>query len=316
MPIEKKDILIIARKRGFWTSQVCREIFPRRILLRSKPTQFEQFLFAIIGLFFIWLRKPQILILGTSTRIVYWYARLRRRGWFTNLKIITDCQYLSAEIAEHLDRIVVYSSGEIEQYPENLRKKFNFLPYPSKTELTDVKVSDMKEDYIFCGGSNMRDHNSFLKAIDGLSVKAVVITDKNLPLHIPKNCKAYGRMPLGEYMNFMANSLFVAVPLFPSKLPHGHCDISSALSLGKIVITTRNSSVDGYIEEDMNGFLVDPEDVAGYKYAIKKLLEDKELFNRMSEYAKKHEKDFSYGVYAEKILNICNETAKYNFENK
>lgn len=315
MPIEKKDILIIARKRGFWTSRVCREIFPRRILLRSKPTQFEQFLFAIIGLFFIWLWRPEILILGTSMRIVYWYARLRRRGWFTNLKIITDCQYLPVEIAEYLDRIIVYSSGEIDQYPENLRKKFNFLPYPSKTELTDVKVS-ATEDYIFCGGSNMRDHDSFLKAVDGLPIKAVVITDRKLPTNIPKNCKVYDRLPLEEYMNFMANSLFVVVPLLPSKLPHGHCDISSALSLGKIIIATKNSSVDGYVEEGKNGFLVEPEDVEGYKNAIKGLLEDSELFNKMSEYAKKHEKDFSYGVYAEKILNICNETAKYNFENK
>lgn len=232
-----------------------------------------------------------------------------------NIKIITDCQYLPAEIAPQLDKMIVYSKGEMEQYPENLRKKFNFLPYPSKTELTDVKVSVM-EDYIFCGGSNMRDHNSFLKAVDGLPVKAIVITDKRLPSDIPKNCKAYGRMPLGEYMNFMANSLFVVVPLFPSKLPHGHCDISSALSLGKIVITTKNSSVDGYVEDGKNGFLVDPEDVAGYKYVIKKLLENKELFNKMSEYAEKHKNDFSYGVYAGRILNMCNEMEKDNFENK
>lgn len=312
MTINRKDILIIARRRSFWASCVCREIFPRRIILRSKPTRFEQFLFAIIGLVFIWLRKPKILILGTSTRIVYWYARLRRRGWFANLKIITDCQYLPAEIAAQLDKIIVYSKEETEQYTENLRKKFNFLPYPSKTELIDVKVS-ATENYIFCGGSNMRDHSSFLKAVGELPVKAVVITDKKLPSDIPKNCKAYGRLPLGEYMNFMANSLFVAVPLFPSKLPHGHCDISSALSLGKIVITTKNSSVDGYVEDGKNGFLVDPEDVAGYKYAIKILLENKELFNKMSEYAEKHKNDFSYGIYAERILNMCNEMARDNF---
>lgn len=219
---------------------------------------------------------------------------------------------MPAEIAAQLDKIIVYSKEETEQYTENLRKKFNFLPYPSKTELIDVKVS-ATENYIFCGGSNMRDHSSFLKAVGELPVKAVVITDKKLPSDIPKNCKAYGRLPLGEYMNFMANSLFVAVPLFPSKLPHGHCDISSALSLGKIVITTKNSSVDGYVEDGKNGFLVDPEDVAGYKYAIKILLENKELFNKMSEYAEKHKNDFSYGIYAERILNMCNEMARDNF---
>ena len=302
--------LVIARKRGFWTTDVCTAYFPRRLLMSSNANKAEQFLYAFSGIFLIALKRPKVLILGTSTKIVTFYAFLRKIGLLKKLKIITDKQYIPEKEVRYIDKIIVYSPGEIEQYSDDLKNKFIFLHYPSKTELVSVKKNKISAEYIFCGGSNMRDHKSFLEAIIDLPVRAVLVTDKPLSSKAPSNCEVFGRLPLDEYISIMADSLFVVVPLFQSKLPHGHCDISSALSLGKPVITTRGASADSYIEEGKSGFFVNAGDVAGYKKAIADLIDNRKLLDEMSDYTKTHAENFSYDVYAKKILSICDNLAK------
>lgn len=303
--LKRYDALIIARKRGFWSTDVCADYFPSRLLLSPNANKIEQFFYALWGLFLIGLRKPKFLILGTSTKIVSWYAFLRRIGFLRRLKIITDKQYLQEKEVRYADKVIVYSPGEIEQYADNLKDKFIFFHYPSKTELVSVQKNKIRGEYIFCGGSNMRDHKSFLEAIRDLPVQAVLVTDRSLSFVAPSNCKFFGRLPLDEYINIMAGSLFVIVPLLSSKLPHGHCDISSALSLGKPVITTKGASADSYIEEGKNGFFVNAGDVAGYRKAIINLISNRKLLQEMSKYAEAWAENFSYKTFGQKIFLLA-----------
>lgn len=297
--------VVIARKRGFWSTDVCAEYFPSRLLMGSDANKIEQFFYALWGLFLIVLKRPKILVLGTSTRIVSWYVFLRKIGFLKKLKIITDKQYLPEKEAQYVDKVIVYSPGEIEQYPDNLKSKFIFFHYPSKTELVSMQKNKIGGEYIFCGGSNMRDHKSFLEAIRDLPVRSVLVTDRFLPYSVPSNCEVFGRLPLDEYVNIMAGSLFIIVPLLSSKLPHGHCDISSALSLGKPVITTRGASADSYIEEGKNGFFVNAGDVAGYRKAIIDLISDRKMLEEMSRYAETRAENYSYKTFGRKIFSVC-----------
>ena len=302
---ERINALVIARKRGFWTTGICADYFPKILLMSPNANKLEQFFYACRGLLLIFLRRPKILILGTSTKIVSWYSFLRKIGFLKNLKIITDKQYIPEKEVRYMDKIIVYSPGEIEQYSDDLKNKFIFLHYPSKTELVSVQKNKISGEYIFCGGSNMRDHKSFLEAIGGLPVRAVLVTDKPILSEIPSNCQVFGRLPLDEYISIMAGSSFVVVSLFQSKLPHGHCDISNALSLGKPVITTRGASADDYIEEGENGFFVDAGDVAGYRKAITDLTNDRKLLQEMSSYTKSRIENFSYKTFGQKLFSLC-----------
>ncbi len=297
-------ILVIARKKGFWTTRECSGIFSKVILLRANPFVIEQYIIGLFIIIFSLFYRPDVFIFGTSTKIVTIFSVLKRIGLFKKVKCITDKQYLPVREAEMMDKIVVYSPGEINQYPENLRDKFIFLHYPSKTELVDIDGSRVHGQYIFCGGNNMRDHASFIESIKELAIKVVVVTDKKLPDNLPPNCEIFGRLPLHDYMNLMAGSLFVVAPLLPSDSPHGHCDISSALSLGKPVVTTKGASVDEYIEYGKNGLLVEPLNVADYKEKISLLVNNNKYLNNLSEYAGSHIADFSYKSFGSKLMNI------------
>jgi glycosyltransferase involved in cell wall biosynthesis len=104
----------------------------------------------------------------------------------------------------------------------------------------------------------------------------------------------------------MAGAHFVVIPLQENtRVPHGHCDISTALSLGKIVVTTRRATADTYIVEGKNGILVEPGSVEDYRAAICTMLEDAEKFNAMSQYARTHTHEYSYETYSQKLYELC-----------
>lgn len=301
-----EDFLVIARRRGFWASEALADAFPRRLLMRSKPTWPEVAFFWLLGLVLIWCWMPKVLILGTSTRQIFWAANLRKKGWLKQVKIIADCQYLPAEVATWIDRVFVYSSGEIKQYDPEVQKHFIFLPYPSKTEW--LKESVDRGEYIFCGGNNMRDHGTFIEAVKGLPVKVIIVTDQPLPSVLPPNCITYGHLPLEDYMALIAKSLFVVVPLLPSSLPHGHCDISSAFGLGKTVVSTRDASVEDYIEDGVNGFLAEPENAESYRHIINRLLSDRDLLHRVEAAASlRGRTDLTYEAFAIKLKKLAQE---------
>ncbi len=298
-----KDYLVVTRRRGFWDSRAFFRSFSLRLLLRSKPNIIEEVVFGILGVFFLFLYKPRVLILGTSTKIVFWYAKLRHWGFLKKIKFVTDAQYLSSAVAQEFDRIIVYSRGEINQYPESLRPHFVFLPYPSKIEEVSEQTLASGE-YIFCGGNNDRDHQSFIEAVKGLPVKVIIVTDQKLPEILPENCQFFPHLPLSDYMGLMAKSLFVVVPLNRSTLPHGHCDISSALGLGKVVVSTAEASVEDYILPEQNGFLVAPNDVVGYRQVISNLLNNRTVLISMEENVKRGAYDLSYEAFAEKLKHL------------
>ncbi len=303
--LKPQEVLIIARNRGFWSTKGCLDLFPRRVLLGATANRLTQIVYALWGFVLLVWYRPRVLILGTSTKIVSWYSWLHWAGIFPKVKVITDKQYLPPAEVEAIDLAIVYSPGEIDQYEASLKSKFVFLHYPAKTELVTIAGNKITGDYIFCGGSNMRDHKTFLAAVRDLPVKVVVVTDKPLPVDIPANCQVFGRMPLNEYMNMMAGALFVVVPLLESKLPHGHCDIAGALSLGKPVITTVGASADRYLVEGENGLFVSPGDLVGYRRAIDRLWQDRVLLERMSDCAVEHAADFSYETFGRKLFLLC-----------
>ena len=108
---ERINALVIARKRGFWTTGICADYFPKILLMSPNANKLEQFFYACRGLLLIFLRRPKILILGTSTKIASWYSFLRKIGFLKNLKIITDKQYIPEKEVRYMDKIIVTITG-------------------------------------------------------------------------------------------------------------------------------------------------------------------------------------------------------------
>jgi glycosyltransferase involved in cell wall biosynthesis len=233
---------------------------------------------------------------------VPYYLRLKGAGFWPATKVLTDNQHLSNRILAAVDRLIVYSLEEKHMYDESLRDRLVFVPYPAKSGL--VPLESIAGDYIFCGGSNKRDHRAFVEAMRGLPLKAIIVTEKPLPKDIPPNCEVRGRLPLEDYFALMARAKVVAVPLIKSDMPHGHSDISGALSLGKVVVTTKDASCGGYITDGVEGLLVPAGDIEGYRQAFVTLCKDSTKWAQMSAAALSKSRVFTYGVFGDRLVDL------------
>jgi glycosyltransferase involved in cell wall biosynthesis len=114
-----------------------------------------------------------------------------------------------------------------------------------------------------------------------------------------------GRLPLQEFLSLMAGATVVVVPLHAGEAPHGHTTVAQALSLGKAVVTTRGASVEDYVRDGVEGLLVDPGDVEGYRDAIGRLAGD-DAFRRACEAAARaRAPEFSYAAFARTLEALC-----------
>ncbi len=296
------DTLLIARRRGFWETSMAHSLFPNHIFLPPAPPKINYLWYMVQVIERIIATHPRILILGTTMPLARGCAFLKRLGFLKNIRMYTDHQFLPQKDVRAFDALWVYSREEIQRYPENIRDTFVFFHYPSKTQL--VEVSSGREKYVFAGGNHKRDHESFLQAMEGLLYPGVLVTDRKISVPIPANCTVHGHLPLSEYLFIMGHSRCVVVPLQESNVPHGHCDISAALSMGKAVITTRGASADDYIEESVDGILISPGDVDGYRKAIQTLCTDDGLLYRLEKGAILKAAQLSYETFAQRLLNL------------
>lgn len=274
-----KDIFVVARERAYWSTDVAKEAFKNHFLLSAYPTPLEEIKVFPKVCLEIFKRKPKVVIFGTTTRMLKWFLPIKKI-FLPDLKIITDNQQINDNHVKNIEKVIVYSHEEVDRFLPELRNRFVFLHYPSKKQL--VELEDRKSgDFVFCGGNHKRDHQSFFDAIKDTGIPAKVVTDQELPKEIPSNVETYGHLPLDEYIQMMKDARFVVVPLLESKVPHGHCDISNALSVGKAIITTKSATASDYIKDGIHGILVSPGNIEEYKNAILKLWNDSEYRNEL-----------------------------------
>lgn len=297
------DVLVIARRRAFWATKECAATFSRTIFLPSVPSKITYPGYFLILLAVLLWSPPKILIIGTTMPISKWIAFLRRRGLFKNIRLLTDHQFLPSRDVAAFDTVWTYSHKEFERYDVSVRDRLVFLRYPSKALLVDVRPSS--GDYVLSSGNHKRDHGSFLKAMEGLRMPGVVVTQNNITHPIPSNCTLRTFLPLEDYYQLMAGARFVVVPLAESAVPHGHCDISGALSMGKAVITTKDASADDYVRDGVNGLLVSPGDVLGYRKAIKRVYEDEALRAELEKGARETAPVLTYSHFAKELEKLA-----------
>lgn len=270
-----RKTLLVARGRGFWLSPEA-NIFTKKIILSSNPSFLEELWVCLRLFWLIFFYKPDVVFFGTTMRLTHWLSFCRNRKIISGHPcFITDHQQPSVSLLKAFDKIVVYSKAEIKNWPESFWYKFYFIHYPGKATAEGATIQVPFKRYVFCGGSNKRDYISFLKAFpQDPDLNLVLVTDKQISQKLPSNCISFSRLPLADYMLLMKESLFVAIPLLESSLPHGHCDAASALFFGKAVLSTKRATIEDYVLDKKNGILVEPKDVDAYNQAISLLLSD------------------------------------------
>ncbi|MDC0711224.1 glycosyltransferase family 4 protein [Stigmatella sp. ncwal1] len=163
-------------------------------------------------------------------------------------------------------------------------------------------------------GAVNRDYGSLIEAAVGLDAEVKIAADTAWRYSVagkedqetrvlPPNVEMRS---WGNYLNLRqlyAESRAVVVPL-ARPIISGITVVLEAMAMGKPVILTRNPYVEGFVEDGVTGFCVDPAQPAQLRDRIQWVLSHPEQAEAMGRRAReKAERDFSVERYVERILS-------------
>jgi glycosyltransferase involved in cell wall biosynthesis len=306
-------VLVVSVRKSFWASEEC-EVFPNRVYTRifygHSSNRLNSVVVAIRAYSRFLRTRPRLVLVGSAHRIVPWLVRLRRLGLLGRARLVATNQVdFDDREARHVDRIIVYSHEQIRLHEPDVRDRYVFMPLPADGDFAAVEPPPDAGGYIFSGGGGMRDFPSLIEAARGLEARRERVTVSPDTLgyegELPPNCVVHWRMPVSAFLGRMAGALFVVVPLRAGPVPHGQTSVVQALSLGKPVIATRNASLEDYISDGVEGLLVEPGDVEGYRRAIERLLGDADLRRAMESRARERARDLTYAGFRDRLVGLC-----------
>jgi glycosyltransferase involved in cell wall biosynthesis len=308
-----RDVLVLTVRKSFWASPES-EAFARRVyvpnLVGHSTSRFNTLLMAFRTIAAVARFRPRLVVVGSAHRLVPALLLLRRFGLLrrTGL-VVTNQVFFGPRLGRYADRVIVYSRRETEGRPN-----YVYVPIPSDGDFAAVRPERAPLPYIFAGGGELRDYASLFAAVEGTGLSLTVVTHSPATLGVegppPEGCQVLWRMPLDRFLAHMAGSLFVVVPLKGLETPHGHTTIAQALSLGKAVVTTRGSAVADYVYDGVEGLLVDPGDVEGYRAALVRLATDDGLRRSCEEAAAARAPEFTYAAFADALVGLCLEVMR------
>ena len=194
--------------------------------------------------------------------------------------------------SKYIDRLIVFSSSEVEQYKNDFNieeNKFVYIPLGEDVLIERKHDSIEKNNIVFASGFSNRDFDFLCE---------VAKKTPNVTYHIYgySNYKTENVFMtdeiVGDKLNDLLNSCkIVAVPLKENR-SSGQLTVLHAFEAGIPVIATNSDSMSDYIINCENGILCQ-NDVELWVDMINKLLNDVEFYekiskNAMNSYYKKH----------------------------
>lgn len=297
-------MLVLTFRKSFWASREA-ERFPHRVygrIVGAHSTSLPStVLLGLRSLAALVRRRPRLVLVGSAHRLVPFALVLRRLGLLRARLVVTNQVFFGPRYGRYADRVIVYSRAETAGRPG-----YVYVPIPADGDYGAVVPHQADAPYVFAGGTTLRDFESVVRALEGTGLRLVVVTDR--PEAVARDAAAAvdvrGRLPLQEFLGLMAGARVVVVPLHAGDAPHGHTTVAQALRLGRAVVTTRGASVEDYVRDGVEGLLVEPGDVAGYREAIGRLMADDALREGCEAAARARAPEFSYEAFARTLERI------------
>jgi glycosyltransferase involved in cell wall biosynthesis len=210
--------------------------------------------------------------------------------------------------ARSVDRFVVWSSHEVEDFAQAFdlpREKLQFVPFHTTLHDYDYEVRD--DGYIFAGGNSDRDYRTLVEAVRPLATPTWIATtrpDLLSGVGVPKCVRVEGTTVDG-FRRAMAAARLVVVPMQKGTLRSGgQQTLLNAMLMGKPTIAVGRRWASDYIDDGVNGLIVDYEDAEGMRMAVRRLLDDPDGARRMGEQARARAADFTTQRCMETVYNL------------
>lgn len=256
--------------------------FPFKIFLKRKKyvsvLAWQQFYGLVLAFYFKLFRVKQAPEITVMTFIYKQKKSLWGLIYATFMHSVVKSGYIK--------KFIVFSKSEQEYYAELFgvpRENFvvETLGIQDLYGIVGSRISE--EKYFLAAGRSNRDYE-FLKNAWQNKDKLKIICDtckETDTEHIKylKNC--YHK----EFVQELSNCYAVIVPLQDEKISSGQLVILQAMMLKKPVIVTRNDTVIDYVEDGIDGFIIN-KDAESLSWAIEQL-KDLEIYDTIAENARK-----------------------------
>jgi len=208
-----------------------------------------------------------------------------------------------------INKFIVWASHEVNDYSEifNIPKdKFLFVPFHHSLEGFKYVIED--NGYIFSGGDGDRDYVTLIKAVKDLSKPVKIATrlkNWNKGISIPENIEAFPTSQ-SDFRKWMAGASIVVVPMEAGHLHSGgQQTYLNAMAMGKPLIVADTKGALDYIDNGVNGVIVQSGDYHALNTVLKKLINEPELAKSMSDNGEMIYEKYSTHKCMENILDIA-----------
>lgn len=231
-----------------------------------------------------WGRKPHVMV------DCNWYLSPSRwKNWLKGLRL-----RLAARAGT---RFAVWASHEVEDYSQAFSLTIQSIEYvPFHFTLTDYDYDIRDDGYLFAGGNYDRDYPTLIEAVRPLDVPTWIASTRPEQLAgvaVPAHVRVEGTTPAG-FRQAMAAARLVVVPMAGGLLHSGGQQTClNAMYLAKPTIAVGRRWATDFITDGVDGLIVDYNDVAGLRRAIRWVFDHPEAARRMGERARERAGAFS-----------------------
>jgi glycosyltransferase involved in cell wall biosynthesis len=212
-----------------------------------------------------------------------------------------------------VDVFVVHSRSEIDIYSKWLNlppSRFVFVPLSAEPPQREPWTDNPADPYIVALGTANRDYQVLCEAAGQLGYKTIIVAGKHATEHLaPPACVTVkSGLSLQECHQLAARSRVNVIPIADASSPSGQVTVIESMMLGVPLIATDCAGTSDYIEDGVDGVLVQPRDAVSLKAALQALWTDAGLRSRMSAQAQKSSLEkFTFRAASHQLLTLMNQ---------
>ena len=198
---------------------------------------------------------------------------------------------LLRSLQAQMDAIFLYATTQYDFARNELdisASRLHLIPFHADHHFYRPLPAAASSRLICSAGLEWRDYPTLLQAVEGLDVEVRLAAASPWSKHrneteqrvLPPNVSAR-RYEYNELRQLYADSRFIVVPLYENDFQAGITTILEGMAMGKAIVTTSTTGQKDAIRQGDNGLYVAPGDVAGWRAAITRLLDNPEEAQRM-----------------------------------